>query len=221
MRLKFIKELFENKQKKVENLIKEYCGYVVECTDSYEKIIKEHCKEADHEKLRQNYRHIHRIESKADDTRRDIEILMYTKALFPESRGDILGLLETLDRIPNAAESAIRSMLNEYITIPSFLAPSVIQLAGVCNRCVKKLIEGVNSLFIDFTNATIAVGNVDELESEADFIESTLIEHVFASDLNGVEKILLRDLVKKIAEVSDRAENVADRIRIIVAKRKV
>ena len=44
---------------------------------------------------------------------------------------------------------------------------------------------------------------------------------MFSSDLNGVDKILLRDLVGQLADISDRAENVADRIRVTVAKRRV
>ena len=59
----------------------------------------------------------------------------------------------------------------------------------------------------------------DELESEADHIESELKERIFASDLEGLDKILLRDLVGRFANICDRAEDVADRVRIIVAKR--
>ena len=42
----------------------------------------------------------HKFESKADDIREEIKTLMYGKALIPESRGDIMGLLESLDEIP-------------------------------------------------------------------------------------------------------------------------
>ena len=38
--------------------------------------------------------------------------------------------------------------------------------------------------------------------------------------MDGFDKILLRDTVKSIAQISDRAENVGDRIRIIAAKRR-
>jgi predicted phosphate transport protein (TIGR00153 family) len=83
------------------------------------------------------------------------------------------------------------------------------------------MIDGVSRLFTDFTNATVAVGKIDELESEADLAENMLIEHIFSSDMDGFNKILLRDLVQHIAAISDRAENVGDRIRLIVAKRSI
>ncbi len=147
--------------------------------------------------------------------------MMYTKALFPESRGDILGLLETMDKVPNEAEAAARMLLNQHIQIPQWLRPGVLQLVEVCCRCVDALVDGVNKLFVEYTSATVLVGKVEELESEADHIESSLIERIFSSDMDGTEKILLRDLIQHIAEVSDRAENVADRIRIMVAKRRI
>ncbi|MEK0368345.1 MAG: DUF47 family protein, partial [Nitrosopumilus sp.] len=46
-------------------------------------------------------------------SRREIEISLYEKALIPESRGDILGLLEAVDRIPNKAESVAFQMQTE------------------------------------------------------------------------------------------------------------
>ena len=48
---------------------------------------------------------VHRLEAACDDLRREIEYLLYGKALLPESRGDLLGLLETFDRLPNIAET--------------------------------------------------------------------------------------------------------------------
>ncbi|HDY65678.1 MAG TPA: DUF47 family protein [Phycisphaerae bacterium] len=83
------------------------------------------------------------------------------------------------------------------------------------------MIESARSLFTDYTNATVAIGKIDELESDGDTIEGKLIEKIFTSNMDGFEKILLRDLVKQISQISDRAENVGDRIRIIVAKRSI
>lgn len=213
--------LFENKQKKVEAQISQYCESVINCLDEFQNAFKEYCQSNDRSELASNYTKVHKSESQADDIRREIEVIMYTKALFPESRGDILGLLETMDKVPNEAESAVRMILNQYIDIPDAIKPGILQLVDICHRCVLAMVESVNKLFSEFTNATVAIGKIDELESEADFIESNLIEQLFSSDVEGWKKLLLRDLVKRIAGVSDRAENVGDRVRIIVAKRRI
>ena len=150
-----------------------------------------------------------------------MEVMMYSKSLFPESRGDILGLLETIDKVPNQSETAIGMMYNQHVHIGEQFGDDFIKLASICKRCVESMLDCVEELFTNFTSAARKVGVIDELESEADAIEQAIIERAFGSDMDGFEKILIRDLAKHIASVSDRAENVADRINIIVAKRSI
>lgn len=213
--------LFKNKQKQIESQFRNYCQKVSLCLDEFRDTFRQYCQNSDRSEMQENVKKVHKAESRADDIRREIEVVMYTKALFPESRGDILGLLETMDKVPNKAEAAAQMVLSEHIVIPNFLHANLLQLVDVCHRCVLALIESAEKIFEDFTNATVAIGRIDELESEGDFVEANLIEQIFTSDLEGAEKIMLRDMVQQVAAVSDRAENAGDRIRIIVAKRKI
>ena len=49
-----------------------------------------------------------------------------------------------------------------------------------------------------------------------------LIEKVFSStDCDGVQKLLLRDVIVNIAGITDKAENAGDCIRVIAAKRMI
>ena len=212
---------FVSKQKKVESSLDEYCQKVSECVQYYEKAIKDYVETSDRSQLSKNFLEVDRLESAADDKRRQLEVMMYSKSLFPESRGDILGLLETMDKVPNQSETAIGVLYNQHVYIPAVFGDDLVKLAGLCRQCVKAMLDCVEKLFVDFTSATLVVGKVDELESEADDIEQGIIERAFASDMDGFAKIMLRDLVKQVASVSDRAENVADRVSIIVAKRNI
>ena len=173
------------------------------------------------EKLEKGYIEVHKAEAKADDTRRGLENMMYTKAVFPESRGDILGLIETMDKVANGAESTVRMVLIEHIEIPKEFYPSIINLIEVCHACVVMMIQGVEQLFDSFVDAAMTVGKIDKLESEADTIEEKLIDRIFTSDESDLQKILLRDLVQHLSGIADRAETVGDRIRIMVAKRSI
>jgi len=213
--------LFANKQKKLEVKLDTYIEKAELCVAEFQKHFKEYCKSGDLEQLRQSVSEIHKAESEADDIRREIEVLMYSKALFPESRGDVLGLLEALDRVPNAAEAVVRLIVNQYVKIPAELHGKLFQLVDVCYRCVSELLRAVSMVFTNYTNAITLVGNIDELESQADGIEADLLQQIFSSEMRDLDKILLRDLVESISLISDRSENVGDRIRIIVAKRMV
>ncbi|MBN1437393.1 MAG: TIGR00153 family protein [Sedimentisphaerales bacterium] len=212
---------FQSKQKQVELKIDQYCRQVTDCLELLILSLRSYCETEDRQLLYENMTKVHKSESLADDIRRDIENLLYSKSLFPESRGDILGLLETLDKVPNNAESVTRMLWTHHITVPQELAPDIIQMLTVCQRCVATLLEGVAKLFTDFTGATVAVGKVDELESEVDNLEAQLIERLFAGNRDIGEKLLLRNLIQHIAAISDRAESTGDRIRIMVAKRRV
>ena len=212
---------FASKQKKIQARISLYCKTVSDCVDVFKRSILQYCKDSDRDAVRESFHEVHKAESLADDIRREIEVMMYSKALFPESRGDILGLLETMDKVPNQAEACVQMIHEQRITIPEAFASRMQELTEVCSRCVQAMLDSVNKLFTDYTSATVAVGKIDELETEADHIESALKEGLFSSEMDGTDKILLRDLVKQVAGICDRAENVGDRIRIIVAKRGI
>ena len=213
--------LFVSKQKKIEEQLTEYRQKVALCLEVFCQAFRQYGKTADRIQLESDHTRVHQIESQADDIRREIEVMMYSKALFPESRGDIMGLLEAIDKVPNQAEAAVSMLLTHHIVIPEAFRTEVLELTEICHRCIDALLDGAGKLFTDFTNATAAIGKVDELESEADHLEAALIEKIFTAEIDGFEKILLRDLIENIAAVTDRAENAGDRIRIIVAKRRV
>lgn len=213
--------IFVSKQKRIEKQLADYRRQVQLCVAGMRRMFKEYYEKDGQINLEKFIAAVHRNEGRADDIRREIEVTMYSKALFPESRGDILGLLETTDRVPNQAEAVVWMLKTHHIVIPEAFRGGIWELADICHRCVKALLEGQRQLFADFTNATEAVGKVDELESKADGIEAQLIEQVFTSKLEGTEKLLLRDLIQSLASVSDKAENAADRIRLMVAKRGI
>lgn len=210
---------FFNKQKQVETQLDEYCRSISICMSKFKAAMDYLCMEGEKSAGQKFYLEVHQSESQADDIRRDIEVLMYSKSLFPESRGDILGLIETMDKVPNQAETVVKMMEEQQIHIPSEFCQALRNLVDLCCKCVDAMLASVGKIFTDFTNSTVIVGKIDELESEADHIESQLMHSIFTSDLGGFEKTLLRDFIKHISQVSDRAENVGDRIRIMVAKR--
>jgi len=213
--------LFTNKQKKVQIQISDYAKSVLECMDIFQRAVTRYCDQPDRKAARAAFDEVHKAESKADDLRSEIEVMMYSKSLFPESRGDILGLLETMDKVPNQAESAVRMIWNQHVNIPETFAPKILQLVDVCCRTVDAMVESVEKLFSEFTNAAVVVGKIDELESEADRIEESLIEKLFSDPVDSIQTIIFRDFIKSVVQISDRAENVGDRIRLIVAKRSV
>jgi uncharacterized protein len=213
--------LFVSKQKDVEAQLAQYRAKVAQCLDGFRHAFQQYFQTSDRTALHDNYQATHGAESQADDLRRAVEVMMYSKSIFPESRGDIMGLLEAMDKMPNRAEEAVRMMLNQYVVVPEAYQEAFLELVEVNHRSVMGLLAAAEKLFSDFTHAAVAVGRVDEMESESDHLQAALIDRIFGGDLEGVHKLLLRDLAGCISEISDRAQAAGDRIRIIVAKRRM
>ncbi|MBN2211204.1 MAG: DUF47 domain-containing protein [Sedimentisphaerales bacterium] len=212
---------FISRQKKIESAIHLYCEKVALCLDRAVDAVGTWFGSNDRRELHQRMNKVHQAESQADNIRRDIEVMLYSKSIFPESRGDILGLLEALDKVPNQTETVVRMLYIQHIHIPEAYRPGIIELLEVARRCTTALIDATGKLFSNFPAVGAAVGKVDQLESDADVLENTLIESVFASEMDGFDKIMLRDVIHRLAHICDRAETAADRISIIIAKRKI
>ena len=213
--------IFFRKQDDIEAQVGRYCDTILECLNKFCDAIRHHCERSNWEEVKKSFAEVHQSESLADDIRRDVEVMMYAKALFPESRGDILGLLETMDHVPNQMESVVRMIYEQRIEVPESFNEDLLSLVDVSARCVETMLASVRKLFSDYTSAVTMVGKIDELETEVDHLESAMIERAFAGNGKDMWKLLFRDLIRNIGNISDRTERVADRLRLIVAKRGI
>ena len=117
--------MFIKKTVKLEQQIDEYLDYVVKGGLIFKLGVK--CYLENQEKEFEGYiTELRAIEEKADDLRRNIEIKLYTRTLIPESRGDVLGLLESCDRVLNTTTD---TLLQFSVEIPQIL-PSLKQKIG-------------------------------------------------------------------------------------------
>lgn len=166
-------------------------------------------------------RETHTAESLCDDLRREIEHTLYRQALLPESRGDILGLLEAFDRLPNIAETIPFVIHSQCLDLPDEYVPTFRRLIEINVAAYRLAREAANTLMTTPKETLQKTKEVDKKESESDVVERELICRIFSSDQETSTKILLKELVLIIGEISDRAEKVADRIGIVAIKRQI
>ena len=169
------------------------------------------------EKLRQ----VNDLESQADALRRAIEMELYSNTLIPESRGDVLGLLENLDSIHNLMEGALWSFSIETPAIPPEHGTAYLELVEMVTLCVEALVLASRSFFRDPARVNDNLHKVMFHEKEADKVSTRLKRAIFASPSELSQKSHLRHFVELIDNVADRAEDVADRLAIYTIKQKV
>ena len=163
----------------------------------------------------------HKFESKADDIREEIKSLMYGKALIPESRGDIMGLLEAIDSIPRLFQDVLYTIQTQRLEIPDFLVSDIKDLVRVSLECCDLLIRQVFALFKKTDDIRALLTTIDAKESHCDHFERRIITKVFDSDLDPFQKLQIKELVSLIEDISDHADQVSKRVNIINLKRRV
>jgi len=214
-------KFFFKKQLQLESLIYEYLDNL--------KMTEQHFSEAlnsclingiggDFDFLTQQ---THKFESKADDIREEIKALMYGKALIPESRGDIMGLLESIDQIPRILELILHMIKTQKLAIPDFIVSDINELIKASLDSCDLLFKQASALFKKSGELRSLVAKIDHNESRCDHIERRIITKIFDSDIDPFQKLQLKEMIIHMGEISDQADRVSKRINIISMKRHV
>ena len=175
----------------------------------------------DFESFEERLRAIAVFEAKADALRREVETRLYAESLIPDHRGDVLGLLENLDNVIDQAKQTLGQFEVERPEVPEDLAPDYVALARTGSQATQHLVDSCRAFFRDITAVRSHIHKVYFFEKEADRLADGLKRKIFAKDLELARKIHLRYFCLHVETVSDRAEEVADRLAIYTIKRTI
>lgn len=214
-------DFFLRKQRLIENHVFDYLEQWGKCLEDFKSAMDVYLTEGLGEKFDYYVEHTHKMESRADDLRKKIEWEMYSKALLPESRGDILGFLETMDKIPNKAESILYQIQLQRLRWPEELTPSLRRIVDLTCEAIQLVYEAAKALISQEGDIHQLADRIDDKESECDHAERDIIARIFAMDIDTAEKALLKELIIELGTLTDRAENVSDRLTLLSVKRRV
>ena len=169
------------------------------------------------------------LENQADTLKAETRGLL-TKSLFlAVPREDILDLIKLADDIPNTVKDISGLMIGRQMEIPAKISSSFLHFAkeaAVISDAASEAVNYIDELF-QFSfggNAAIKMKQLleklDSLENKNDQTEINLRAELFAieKDLPPVNVIFLYDIINKIGELSDRAEQVGHRISLIASR---
>ncbi len=169
-------------------------------------------------------RKVNDIETQADLIRYGIRDRLYSGAYLPLYREGLYKLVESMDKVSNAAEACCDFFLAQGIEIPDQLKSQFIAICRACFDIVAPLrdamliyIEGdssVDSIRAKAKQVGFAESNVDEMEWE-------LTREIFTSSLDYAHKVHLKLCLDSIVEISDRAEDAADELEMQTVKSMV
>lgn len=212
---------FWKREKEIERLMDDYMNEVLSCLDIFKDCLFALFDDSTGESAKELVLQVDQAESRSDHLRHQIELALYNKALMPESRGDLLELVETVDRIPNWAEEIAYDIHLQRIVFPEHLIEQFKHLAEMNVQCFHLLHKAVTALFTDIDTVFPLTQKVDRLEGEIDGVERQLIREVFNIEERLSYQHLLYRTIRSICNISDKTENVADRLAILATKRRI
>ncbi|WP_281270467.1 TIGR00153 family protein [Methanothermobacter defluvii] len=163
-------------------------------------------------------------EHEADEIRRKMELEFYEGAFLPFDREDRIMLVESIDKVADVIESAAFTVSLGKVAFPAEFRDDFRAMMKVTGKTIRALHECVESLETDLGEAMRKVHEIERFEDEADIIERKIITGLYSAyrqNRIGVVKFLdMKEITRKVANISDRAEDASDRALIIIAKRR-
>ena len=206
--------------KQLESQIDEFLDAVSQGAIVFIQGIKNYL-EGDKENFTDRLANIGKLESNADKLRRTIENRLYTQTLIPEHRGDVLGLLESTDNIIDTMKETLNQIDIECPFIPEELSKGFLELAEMSVQSSESLVCAARAFFKDVKSVKDHLHKVYFYEKEADRLGNKIKKEAFQLDIDLSMKFHLRYFALHIQEVSDKAEDVADRLAIYTIKRTI
>lgn len=165
---------------------------------------------------------IDKLESKTDSLRRNIENDLYQHSLIPEHRGDVLGLLESIDEVIDNAKQTLYQFDVERPYYYDEISENFKELASAATKAAEALVLATRAFFKNVNAVKDHLHKVYFYEKEADSIAHKLKKHIFAKqDLELAKKMHLRYFALHIDNLADISESVADRLSIYTIKRNI
>ncbi|MEA5500077.1 DUF47 family protein [Limnoraphis robusta Tam1] len=211
---------FFGKTKFIESQLDEFMDKVSEGSLYFEMgltsyLAKGFVTESCEEKMQQ----IQNVKDRCNELRRAIESELYTEMLIPDSRGDVLSLLENLYYLIDVFGDIYQDIIIEKLEVPTVYEKDFKDLTQMVVKSVETIVIAARSFFRDPRTVRDHIYKVRVYESESDKIALRLKKNIFDSQLPLERKIQLRDSVNVINSLADAAENASDKLAIYAIKR--
>jgi len=208
------------KEKEVIELISQHAEKVEECLSLTAKTLQAYLLEDIHLAKTQG-RQVDHLETEADMIRLQIRDKLYYGAYMPLLREDIYKLVESMDTVCNAAEKCCDIFLNQRPQIPddckADFSNIVLESMGVADplkHAVLCYLKGLCPIEVSRQHSR----DIGLIESKVDSMEWDLAKKIFSSEIEHSHKLHLRICLDGIVEVSDRAEDSADQLDLVILK---
>jgi predicted phosphate transport protein (TIGR00153 family) len=166
-------------------------------------------------------RKVRSLESEADVVRYEIRDKLYSGAYLPLLREDIYKLIESIDKVANAAEASCDFFLNQRPSIPDELKPAFAEVVRESFGIIDNLKLAILCYFKGECKIETVRDHTKEVglqESRVDKLEWDITKVILTSPMDLAHQLHLRLCLESIVEISDRAEDAGDQLELATLK---
>ncbi len=205
--------------RKIQDKVDTFFDTLTEISVTYRLAVRSYLRDGLNDEFETRLSRVNELESGADKLRRNIEQQLYTNTLIPDSRSDVLELIERVDELLSLFEGSLWAFTIEKPDIPKNLKGDYRKLTNMVVKATDELGLSGRAFFHSPHDVPAYNHKVTLYEKEADIITTRLKKGIFDSKLDLAEKLHLREFVEQIDGIADKAEDIADRLAIYAIKR--
>lgn len=175
------------------------------------------------EKYEEKIKKIIILESDADTLEREIKIMLYKYTLVPNLRGDILSLVKDLDNISDMIEETSKDFLIQKPVFPKVLHEPIKNICKETLNCIDELRYAVRSFFNEVHLVNDHINKIKFYEHTIDEIEDEINIKLFNGEIikDLATRLQLKSFINRIANLSDEAQRISDKLAIFTIKREI
>jgi predicted phosphate transport protein (TIGR00153 family) len=173
------------------------------------------------DRAEEKFKQLCAFEERGDELRVKIGMALYTEMLLPDTSGDVLGLLGSLDRLLDHMQHSLVVVRIEQPEIPSAFHEGLLECVAQAADTVEEVVVAARCYFRDPQTARDHIHKIRFYEGETEKTALRVIEQIFRADLPLDRKLQLRGHVWLIDRVADKADNAGDALAIYAVKRSV
>ena len=170
-----------------------------------------------------------KLESQADELKREVRISLPRGLFLPVYRADLLELVHLQDQIPNKSKDIAGLILGREIVFPDVLQNQILEFVKVSQEGVLSVLE-VTSQIDDLIRSGFSsrevhvvenlVDEVGVIEHRADELQISLRSqvHKLEASHNPLDMMFCYKIIELIASITDVSQQVSHRVLCMVAR---
>ena len=173
---------------------------------------------------------VDRLEDVADRIKEEIRDSLSSKLMMAVAREDVLIYLHMQDKVADAAEDTAKWLLvKKPGTVPDELKALIVQMgvesikaAKLVHEAIVQMDRVIESGFADkeIEEEYRIIHEIESVESRIDGLDTELMQRVFGmeDELSWGEGFYILNVARTLSNISDRAKDAAERIRLMMNK---